>query len=123
MEGSELHVSALDVVDPELALQPGIDPADLRVVVDRWVQIQVHASAHPEATEFGLLDAEERAVLMQLPTNGGVQRLYQQPLVEGSSPVLAAGDRATTLVLYRAGEELERIPVVLEAGRVNRIEP
>ncbi len=121
--GVHLSASGMEVVDPELELGPEIDPLDLRVVVDLWVRLEVHAgSRHPTAEAFAALDAAGEAVMLRVPMSGGIGIMHQHELVDGRSPVVSLGDQATTIVLYGGGAELARLPLALRPGQINLVE-
>lgn len=122
-KGVRLSILSLEVVDPELELCPELDPLDVQVVVDRWVALEVRVgSTYPAANAFSALDAAGEAVLLKVPTSGGISLIHRQELSDGSSPVVSTGDQATTLVLYRDSEELARVPLVLRPGIVNTVD-
>jgi hypothetical protein len=122
MDGMVLGTGSSDVVDPELALEADIEPLDLRVVVARWVRLEVHAAAaYPGATGFALVDASGAGLPMEVAMNGGVAHPWQQALVEGHSPVVKVDDRAAFVVLYGAAGELARQALTLHAG-LNRVD-
>lgn len=122
-EGSTLNVYGAGLVDPELPLTPGLDPRDVRVVVDRWVKLSVDVSGPlREATGFTLLDDHGEALQLRWAVAGGQQRNWSCALDAGASTVVECVDRVVTLVLYHGDEELTRVPVHLVPGEINRIE-
>jgi len=119
--GSHLSVGGAKVVDPEFELTSALDPLGLRVVVDRWVHLEVRG-ARAGADSFSALDAEGEPVLLKAATGGGYSLSTTQTLAEGRSPVVSVGDHAVTLVLYRGSEELARQALVLRSEGVNTVE-
>jgi len=120
--GVQLSAWSEETVDPAFALTGDVDPLDVCLVVDRWVQLDVQVgSVYPDVRSFSLLDASGEAVQLRIPRSGGTSYLYRQDLVEGRSPVIGAGDQATTIVLHGEREELIRLPVSLKVGELNRI--
>ena len=100
-----------------------MDPLAVRIVVDRWIELEVYAGgAQPLANGFALLDASGRALPLESALNGGSTVLYHLPLIAGHSPVVKGSDRATAIVLYGPSGELARQALTLHAGVVNRID-
>ena len=58
---------------------------------------------------------------MSVLTSDGGDTMSSFPLHQGRSQVLAAPERITTLLLWKDGEEVRRIPLALEPGEVNVI--
>lgn len=121
--GVRLSTGAMGIVDPAFTLAPDTDPLAVRIVVDRWVELEVFAgSAQPLANGFALLDASGEALPLESALNGGITVLYRLPLIAGHAPVVKGSDRATVIVLYGPNGELARQALTLHTGIINRID-
>jgi protocatechuate 3,4-dioxygenase beta subunit len=90
------------------------DPEELLITVERRCHFQVELAVPDEADELGVLDAEGHALTISEFFGSGRRDDERHPIVAGRSSTLAVGDRAATLVLYRAGSEVRRVALALE---------
>ena len=75
------------------------------------------------ADEFGVLDGDENPMILDRILGRSMRSMKRFPLHEGRSDVLSTTDAATTLVLYKKGEEVRRVPIRLRAKDVTVIRP
>jgi RNA polymerase sigma-70 factor (ECF subfamily) len=122
MDGARIANFSMELVDPAFELPDDVDPLDVRVVVDRWVQLEVHAPAYTHAESFAVRDDAGQGLLMESALSGGTARIITVPLVQGRSPVVKVNERAATIVLLAGGEELVRAPLALHATGINRVD-
>jgi RNA polymerase sigma factor (sigma-70 family) len=92
------------------------EPEELVLTVERRCHFQVELSVPAEADALGVLDAEGHALVVSEFVGNGRNDTERHPLVDGRSTTLAVGDRAATLVLYRAGSEVRRVGLELTPG-------
>jgi protocatechuate 3,4-dioxygenase beta subunit len=92
------------------------DEGDVVITVERRCHFRVELAVPAEADELGVLDANDRVLIVSEFLGNGRREDHRHPLVEGRSNTLAVGDRATTLVLYRGGAEVRRVPLELTPG-------
>jgi hypothetical protein len=122
MDGARIANLSMELVDPAFELPEDVDPLAVRVVLDRWVQLEVHAPAYAHAESFHVLDEAGRWLLMRSALSGGMAETVEVSLVEGRSPVVKVNERAATVVLTANGAELARAPLALRADGVNRVD-
>ena len=91
----------------------GDDAQDVVIAVERRCHFQVELAVPAEADEIGVLDAKGEELVISEFLGNGRRDTDRHPIVEGRTNTLAVGDRAATLVLYRAGSEVRRVPLRL----------
>jgi protocatechuate 3,4-dioxygenase beta subunit len=89
---------------------------ELVITVERRCHFQVELALAGEADELGLLDADGETLVISEFFGNGRNDTERHPIVDGRSRMLAASDKAATLVLYRAGLEVRRVAVRLAPG-------
>lgn len=94
----------------------GKSPDELEIEVERRCHFQVELSVAAEADELGMLDSHGNELVISEFRGNSRNDVERHALVGGRSSTLAVGDRATMLVLYRAGSEVRRVPVRLLPG-------
>lgn len=106
----------------EHALEPGFDPADVTLVVRERCHFFVELGLEPErADAFSLLDEEgERLPLYEASATMSSMRT-EATLEGGRSEILSAREGPATLVLSKDDVEVQRLPIALEPGELNRI--
>jgi hypothetical protein len=103
-------------------LPPGCDPSDLRLVVRTRCHFQVQLEHEPaRADEFMLQDEQGLALPLYQADGTGSSMRERGDLEAGLSEVLMAREGPALLVLYRAGVEIQRVPVELRSGELSRI--
>jgi len=95
---------------------------ELEIVVPVRVHFRVELTDAQMADEVGALDQDGQAVALNVIQGNRRDEMERYTLVDGQSEILTVHDRTETVVLYKAGEEVERIPVRFQPGDVNRIE-
>ena len=101
----------------------GEDHDALVITLSRRCHFQVELGADTEADEIGILDGEGQPLVISEFLGGRRRERFRHPLHEGSTNPLAVTDAARTLVLYRADDELRRLPIYLEPGEPQTIRP
>ena len=97
-------------------------PVDNLVIqVSLRLHVRFELSDQDLADRVGALNAEGRRINLSIMSGGGVDSYDRVPLREGRSQVLSVPESVTTLVLFKDGEEVRRISVLLEPGEVNVI--
>jgi RNA polymerase sigma-70 factor (ECF subfamily) len=125
-----LRIQGSDVIPLEwgrklaggLARLAGERAEELEIAVERRCHFQVVLAVPGEAEELGALDHDgQEMVVSQFHGNGRDDR-ERHALIEGRSAMLAVGDRAAELVLYRAGAEVRRVSIRLVPGAPTQLE-
>lgn len=119
-----LRIEASDVIPLEwgrglaggLARLAGERPEELVIAVERRCHFQIELEVAAEADQVGVLDAQGEEMEISAFHGNGRSEGARQALIEGRSAMLAVGDRAATLVLYRQGGEVRRTPIRLTPG-------
>ncbi len=119
-----LRIQGTDVIPLEwgrglaggLARLAGERPEELEITVERRCHFQVELEVAAEADQVGVLDAQGNELVISAFHGNGRSEGERQTLLEGRSAMLAVGDRAATLVLYRLGGEVRRVPLRLTPG-------
>ncbi|NOT31435.1 MAG: carboxypeptidase regulatory-like domain-containing protein, partial [Planctomycetes bacterium] len=88
----------------------------LVIAVERRCHFQVELEVPAEAEQLGVLDADGHELTISEFRGTNRNETERHALVEGRSATLAVGDSAATLVLYRAGGEVRRVPIRLTPG-------
>ena len=89
---------------------------ELTIAVELRCHFQVELEVPAEADQLGILDADGHEMIISEFRGNNREERERHPIVDGRSAMLAVGDGATTLVLYRAGGEVRRTPVRLTPG-------
>lgn len=100
----------------------GCDPDDVEIDVELYCALQVNVAVEGGADELGLLDEDGASLLVRVLLEDGHIQSERAPIREGRSGRLSASNRARTIVLFREGVEVGRLPVRLMPGRENRLE-
>jgi protocatechuate 3,4-dioxygenase beta subunit len=96
------------------------DVEHVEIVASLRLHLQVELDEpRDRADRLRVFDAGGRRVLLSVFHGGGAHADFEMPILEGRSDVLAVGERAATLVLYRGEEEVARLLLQLEPGRTN----
>jgi hypothetical protein len=70
------------------------------------------------ADELRVLDGNGKAVLLRIMRDETAHADWKAAIVDGRSQVLSLSEDGKTVVLYKAGAEVSRLPVALRAGEV-----
>lgn len=101
----------------------GAHPEELVITVERRCHFQVELGVPGEADELGVVDEQGNALVISEFFGNARNDTERHPLREGRSSTLAVSDHATTLVLYRAGAEVRRLPLRLAPGEPTIVRP
>ena len=106
-----------------LSAMIGDDPLRVRIVMGRRCNFTVELADPTEADELSVLD--ETGAELSISEFRGTSRSESRrmPLLGGRSGALGVSDRAATLVLLRAGEEVRRAALDLLPGPQATIRP
>ncbi|HET6204277.1 MAG TPA: sigma-70 family RNA polymerase sigma factor [Planctomycetota bacterium] len=94
---------------------------DLEIAVDLRCHFKVELADPASADELSVLDAEGRALVINIFFGTGRQENERVPIVEGRSHSMAVSDAGRTLVLLRAGREVNRVPLDLVPGELKEL--
>jgi hypothetical protein len=95
---------------------------ELVITVERRCHFQVVLSVAAEADELGVLDAAGRELVVSEFLGNARRDTERHPLIDGRSSTLAVGDSGVTIVLYRGGSEVRRVPIGLVPGEPVRLQ-
>jgi len=99
----------------------GYDDVVITVSVRCHFQVKLDGDDPPD--RIAMLDAEGNELSISEFQGTGRQDGPRAELTDGRSSTLATGDEARTLVLYRRGVEVDRLPVELNPGETTTIAP
>jgi hypothetical protein len=103
---------------------PGGGNVELEITVAVRCHLQVDLGTdRARADAMRVLDAEGSALELFRIGPTGSYRNEQFPIVEGRSAPLSVDERASTLVLLKDGKEVQRVPLALRPGTLERITP
>ncbi len=121
-EGVSLEFGGDHVLDRSLTPDPatfGDGPTpNLRVVLERRMQLQIELADPSSADQFALLDATDHEISMRLRTGTTTYFMNRAPIIDGHSHVASAGESARSVVLYKGDSEVGRIKVQLSAEEI-----
>lgn len=117
----ELGVDGPGLERQAFALAPG-SSSGLRLVVERRGRFRLVPERFAGCDVLHALDEAGEPLVMTVFRGGGRSMMRHVALdAEGGSPVLEVSQRARTLVLYRDGQEVERLPLTLEDAEVTLV--
>lgn len=93
----------------------------LEIVVDRRAHVQVELGDPAVADEFALVDEAGGELELSTFSGNGRREGVRQPIREGLSDVVAGTDRAHSVVLFKRGLEVVRLPVTLVPGETKTV--
>ncbi len=106
----------------EHALEPGFDPALVTLVVRERCHFFVELALEPgRADAFSLLDGEGQPLPLYEASATMSSMRTEATLVSGRSEILSAREGPATLVLTKDDVEVQRLPIALEPGELNRV--
>ena len=118
--GVEVFASGDDILFAGRTIEPGIDPNEFVVTVDRRVHLQVQLSPPFDRVDrCRVLDADGKSMLLRVMRGNAAQTSRSAAVTEGRSHILSLGEGARTLVLLRGDQEVGRIPIDLSPGPVH----
>jgi protocatechuate 3,4-dioxygenase beta subunit len=109
-----------DDVVPDVRTLPVDHPDEIELTVDALCHVKVDLS-DARADGLFVLDAEGNRLGLHEIGSDGVWTRSEWELVDGRSVTLGVSDLAETLVLVRGDQEVERVPLQLEPGRLECI--
>ncbi len=123
-EGTRVFVGADGIVPAEELLTPAANPEDFVIVVHTRCHVQVELEEpRDRADAFGFEDAEGDGVDVLVLRQGSTNAYTDMELSDGRSPVVSVSSEATTLLLYKEGIVVGRLPLDLFPDEVNVIRP
>ncbi len=123
LAGSQLVLSGAAIQFTRVDLEPraNLDALELRVRARCRFHV-VLASDPGQASSFGLLDAEDRVVPLYVRVEEHTISTPRVDLPGGRSTLTEAFEGEHVLVLYdEAGNEVRRLPILLEAGALRDV--
>ncbi len=106
-----------------IALDQAEDFGDLEFVVSEMCHLRVTLSTDAElADAFEILDAKGQRLNLSFLSGSITLGSQAISFSEGASPLVQTDDSAATLVLFKGGSELRRVPLELQGGQVNEIQ-
>jgi protocatechuate 3,4-dioxygenase beta subunit len=106
---------------PDGIVATGLPVDNLSIQVSLRLHMRVELDDRDLADEVRALNAEGQTINLSIISGGGIDSYDRVSLFEGRSEVLSVPESVTTLILYKNGEEVREIPVLLEPGDVNVI--
>ncbi|HKB15337.1 MAG TPA: hypothetical protein VKF62_04695, partial [Planctomycetota bacterium] len=91
---------------------------DLQITVDLRCHFKVELADPASADEVSVLDADGKALTINIFYGNGRQENDRAPIVEGRSHTMAVTDAGRTLVLLLKGKEVNRVPLDLSPGKL-----
>ena len=123
-EGLQLWIKGDDIVPELIPIPSALHAGDLEIVlrVRCHFKVDLGIDAHrADAIRVHDADGNKLDLLTISPT--GMYIRTSVDLVDGRTPNLGVEDSATTLVLWKDGQEAQRIPLHLVPGQLNVIRP
>ncbi len=121
--GLQIWLRGDDVIPTMIAVGDRPQDRELEIAVSVRCHFKVDLGANPgRADGLKVLGPQDEVLDLVEVGPGGVTIFRSAPLVEGRSTSLGVDERARTLVLEKGGVEVQRIPLQLVPGRLNRIE-
>jgi len=121
-DGVELFVHGEEILFWSMDLKEGTPVDDLRCVVNRRMHLQIELDPPEDrADELKVLDGEGQPMILRIMRGETSFTDRKAAIVEGRSQVLSTSEDARTVVLFKGGQEIDRIPVTLHAGSVTTV--
>jgi RNA polymerase sigma-70 factor (ECF subfamily) len=121
-EGVELFVHGEEILFWSMELKADTPVDDLRCVVNRRMHLQVELDPPEDrADELKVLDGDGQPMILRIMRGETSFTDRKAAIVEGRSQVLSTSEDARTVVLFKGGQEVDRIPVTLHAGSVTAV--
>lgn len=118
-EGVELFVHGEEILFWSMDLKEGVAVDDIRCVVNRRMHLQIELDDPVDrADELRVLDGEGQPMILRIMRGESSFTDRKAAIAEGRSQVLSTSEDARTVVLFKGGQEIDRIPVTLHAGSV-----
>jgi RNA polymerase sigma factor (sigma-70 family) len=118
--GVELFIHGEEILFWSMELKEGVPVDDLRCVVNRRMHLQVELDApYDRADELRVLDGEGQPMILRIMRGESSFTDRKAAIVDGKSQVLSTSEDARTVVLWKNGSEVDRIPVSLQPSTVN----
>jgi protocatechuate 3,4-dioxygenase beta subunit len=121
-EGVAILVHGEAILFAKVKLGEETDVDDVRIVVNRRMHLQVELDPPVDrADEVRVLDGEGQPMDVVIMRGESSFVFPKAEVVDGRSQVLSLSEDAKTAVLYKAGVEVARIPIVLRPDEVARV--
>lgn len=118
-DGTFLEVDGPGLMPLRLAVSPGTE--SMTVVLPSRCDVRVLLPDADEADQMKILDGHGETLPLVSFRSDRRQAREQVSLWSGRSEVLSVTDNAATLVLLKDGQDVRRIPLQLQPGRLNEI--
>ena len=121
-EGVELFVHGEEILFWSMELKADTPVDDLRCVVSRRMHLQIEMDPPEDrADELTVLDGDGQPMILRIMRGETSFTDRKAAIVDGRSQVLSTSEDARTVVLWKGGQEVDRIPVALHAGSVTTV--
>ncbi|MCI0588382.1 MAG: sigma-70 family RNA polymerase sigma factor [Planctomycetes bacterium] len=94
---------------------------DLQITVDLRCHFKVELDDPASADAVSVLDADGKALTINIFYGNSRQENDRAPIVEGRSHTMAVTDAGRTLVLHLEGKEVNRVPLDLTPGKLKEL--
>jgi hypothetical protein len=94
---------------------------ELEIRVEARCHLQVQLAQADLADELEVLGSDGRRLTLSLFSHAGRTDMERHPIHGGRSAVLSVPETGVTLVLLRAGQEVDRSPIRLVPGETTQI--
>ncbi len=103
-------------------VEPGCDPTDFVLEVDRRVHLQIElAEPRDRADRVRVLGTDGRPMRLRIMRGQSSHTNSSATIVDGRTEVLSLGEGAASAVFLRDGEEVGRMPLTLRIGSLNTV--
>lgn len=116
----QFHAVSDDIVPSYFSVEDVTDPEDFRVTVEARAHFEVIAG--PGRFDALAVVGQDDAPLELLRMRAdGYSNFEQLPILDGRSGVVTVSTGAAAVLLFRAGEQIERVPLRLRPGSITTI--
>lgn len=121
--GLKVSVSGASVKGAQIVVPDDADPRAVVLTVTIERSFRLETAPEERIEEFEVLDARGARLQMAAQTTTSIRGDFRVELDAGRWPVCAVSEEGATLVLYRAGAEVRRVPITWTGERVQVLRP
>lgn len=119
-EGVEIFAWGDAILFAGRELERDADVEHFDIAVDRRVHLQVELDLPLDrADELRVLDAQDQPMILRIMRGESAFTSRKSSIEDGRSQVLSLGEGARSLVLFKSGVEIGRLPLRLDPSRPN----
>ncbi|MFT5052439.1 MAG: hypothetical protein ACI8QZ_003872, partial [Chlamydiales bacterium] len=122
MTHADLFGPGLDFGDNRQPIPEGANFENLELVTRRSCRARIELGDPEKADFFRLLDADGEESLVTIYSGDSASASPLGILLEGRSQVFRASESTSTLILFKGHEEVERVPLQLQADRLTELQ-